>query len=465
MPTYTVKDPQTGKTVKLTGDSPPTEAELTEIFASVKPSTTPTTPATSPAPAPTGLKASIRERMLTNLGVPPNADLASILKAGEAKDRERTSAGVSAMPSVGGLIGGMAGGIPGAAVGGIVGEAVREVADPSQRPATIGQQAVAIGKEGGKQAVFQGAGQGMAWAGGKLAKWLMNRATTRVTAKLAQDFPELSDTLIDKALTVSQGGYGKAQGLLKMAKVKATAALTAADAKGVSLPVELTPELADSLKTALIEHAVKSGKLPVPSNAPLSVATERLPVAMKATLAQIDNAANGGTFTLTAKQADLFKTQLQRESRALYFNRIAPNGPKAMAAEATVKAEFASRLNDAIDALASGYKAANAEAQPLIGAVRGIKQAIRPSGNLYQAMVRPGVGAIIGGTAGQRQGHPIAGAVAGAALTAPANMSRLAISLGNPVIQELLRQLPRGLAAAIESQLGSAPAPATEGPQ
>lgn len=31
--TYRVTDPQTGRTVKLTGDSPPTEAELTEIFA------------------------------------------------------------------------------------------------------------------------------------------------------------------------------------------------------------------------------------------------------------------------------------------------------------------------------------------------------------------------------------------------------------------------------------------------
>ncbi len=31
--TYSIKDPTSGKTVKLTGDSPPTEAELTEIFA------------------------------------------------------------------------------------------------------------------------------------------------------------------------------------------------------------------------------------------------------------------------------------------------------------------------------------------------------------------------------------------------------------------------------------------------
>lgn len=35
MPTYKVTDPQTGRTVRLTGDSPPTEAELNEVFASI----------------------------------------------------------------------------------------------------------------------------------------------------------------------------------------------------------------------------------------------------------------------------------------------------------------------------------------------------------------------------------------------------------------------------------------------
>lgn len=37
MPVFKVTDPQTGRTVKLTGDSPPTEAELEEIFADVTP--------------------------------------------------------------------------------------------------------------------------------------------------------------------------------------------------------------------------------------------------------------------------------------------------------------------------------------------------------------------------------------------------------------------------------------------
>ena len=35
MPTYNVTDPTTGLKVKLTGDSPPTEKELIEVFAQV----------------------------------------------------------------------------------------------------------------------------------------------------------------------------------------------------------------------------------------------------------------------------------------------------------------------------------------------------------------------------------------------------------------------------------------------
>ena len=35
MPVYLVKDPKTGQSVKLTGDSPPTEQELNDIFANL----------------------------------------------------------------------------------------------------------------------------------------------------------------------------------------------------------------------------------------------------------------------------------------------------------------------------------------------------------------------------------------------------------------------------------------------
>ena len=92
----------------------------------------------------------------------------------------------------------------------------------------------------------------------------------------------------------------------------------------------------------------------------------------------------------------------------------------------------------------------------MIGAVRGIKQAIRPNGNLYQAMVRPGMGALMGGAAGYSQdGNAGAamGALAGAALTSPAGMSREAIFLKDPRVQALLRQIPRGTAMALEQLL------------
>lgn len=52
MPTYRVTDPQTGKTVRLTGDSPPTEDELTQVFASLSPAEPPSPATAEPARTP-----------------------------------------------------------------------------------------------------------------------------------------------------------------------------------------------------------------------------------------------------------------------------------------------------------------------------------------------------------------------------------------------------------------------------
>lgn len=380
-------------------------------------------------------------------------------------------------PTVGGIIGGMTGGASGAAVGGAAGQGYKELIEHAreipgamvdvarnlvQQPsATVKgfaqgatEGAKQAGMEGGAQAVGQLAGEKAVQGVGVLSKWLMNRATTRVTAQLAREFPNLSDTLIDNALTVSEGGYGKAKALLMAAKAKATQTLAAADAAGQRLTVDLTPDLGESLKTALLEKAVKAGQLQAPAaGQPVTSATQRLPGPMRTLFQQIDHAIeNQLPLALKPSEADLFKTQLQKESRALYLNRFAPNGAKAMTADSTVVADYAAQLNTAIDGLASGYKAANAEAQPLVGAVRGLKQAIRPSGNLVQAMVRPAVGAALGGITGEsKYGHVggAVGAVAGAAMTSPAMMSREAIALAHPAVQAVLRQLPKPLAQVV----------------
>jgi len=34
MPTFTIRDKETGRTVTIRGDSPPTESEIAEIFSS-----------------------------------------------------------------------------------------------------------------------------------------------------------------------------------------------------------------------------------------------------------------------------------------------------------------------------------------------------------------------------------------------------------------------------------------------
>lgn len=70
MPSYKVTDPTTGKSVTLTGDSPPTEAELTEIFSTVHGSQPRGTNAPNPAQAQVNLMSGMSgtEKFLVGAG-------------------------------------------------------------------------------------------------------------------------------------------------------------------------------------------------------------------------------------------------------------------------------------------------------------------------------------------------------------------------------------------------------------
>ncbi len=177
---------------------------------------------------------------------------------------------------------------------------------------------------------------------------------------------------------------------------------------------------------------------------------------------------SGRAATLTMAEADALKRSLQLEAKALYRSVIATNGRSPVSLMAKGKADMAAALNDAIEqattsAGAPGYKAANFAAKEMIGASRAIAQAIRPGKNLYQAMVRPGVGAMLGGSAGEAEGHPFLGAAAGAVMTSPGMMSRQAIALSHPAVQALLKQLPRATAAQFMGWAEQSPMPTTEG--
>lgn len=392
------------------------------------------------------------------------------------------------LPAVGGMVGGAMGGVPGAAVGGAVGEgyrsliqnapeipgAIKDVAtNLTQHPMAtlrganqgINYGGEATGVEAGTQALGQAAGDTLAQGASAVSKWLMNRATTRVTAKLMQEFPELSDTLIANGLEVSKGGYAQARAYLQAYKAQAEAAVTKATAQGKKIPIALTPDLADSFKQAILRDAIQSGRISgyasktgAGKTQPLTIVSERLDPATQRMFNRIDyNAAAGTPLDITPKEADLLKSRLQLESKPWYLNRNPPNGPRAMAMSADEKAEYARRLNELIDDHAPGYMEANEKAQQMIGARRGINQAIRPGGNLLQAMVRPALGAMAGanagGAAGYKEGGGLGaamgasmGAVTGAALTSPVGMSREAILLAHPAIQGAIRALPKPLA-------------------
>ena len=77
----------------------------------------------------------------------------------------------------------------------------------------------------------------------------MNRALN-LTDKLSREFPNLSTTMIEQALTVSQGGLAKARSLLSVAKGKANAALAQAHAAGAKVPITAAT---DGLQKTLVE--------------------------------------------------------------------------------------------------------------------------------------------------------------------------------------------------------------------
>lgn len=384
--------------------------------------------------------------------------------------RTWTDTVADALPAVGGFVGGLVGKVPGvrvatAAVGGAAGEGYRQLAKHAtefpgavvdvarnlyNEPAATLQGFKEGATEGAKQAAVQGGIQAAGQAGGEVlagtakaaAPWLMNRALN-LTDKLSREFPNLSQTMIDHALTVSRGGLSQARVLLRAGKAQVNAALDLAASKGATVPITAAT---DGLMTTLpkvLNSADIEGGLGV------LAATERKITA-------------GRAAALTPHEADLLKQSLQTESKSLYTAEKMGTGRPNVGVQAQAKADMAASLNQAIGDITTqaghtGYREGNAAAQEMIGAVRGITKGTRSGSNLYTAMVRPGVGAVIGGVSGGQTGGTkgaVAGTLVGGAMTSPAGMSRLAIALSKPGVQVILRGAPK-LAAAVASYLAA----------
>lgn len=342
-------------------------------------------------------------------------------------------------PVVGSIAGGIAGGPIGAGLGGMYGEAIRQSANPGP---SAKQNLASLATEGALSAAGEKGAQLATQAVGAVApnaaRWLMDRAFNP-TDRLAREFPNLSDTAIEHAISISKGGMEKARELLRAAKGVANGAIAKADANGATVALDdATAGLQTTLQKIMSSSDI-GGDLQTLGRVEREIAVGRKP-------------------TLTLTEADQLKTQLQQEARAAYQRFRAPNGTPAMGVEAEAKKDMAAALNAAIDRAATlkgapGYAAANGEAQELIGVNRAMARATRSGPNVVRMMVRPGMGAMVGGGLGMEEGHPALGAIAGAYATSPASMSRLAILLGHPIAQQMLKQVPRPLLQAILDQV------------
>lgn len=360
------------------------------------------------------------------------ASVAELAPTVDALERNRVLAGANDLPSVGGMVGGYLGGIAGAGAGGALGDAARQVVRRSygeDSPEGVTDQVTAMGREGALQAAFEGVGRGASRVAAGAGRWFMNRGLNPPDV-LAREFPDMADTAIDNALTVSQGGLEKARTLLARTKAEVARMLSQADAAGARVSVDDALSGLDDVLDTVARSSDPEGGL-------------RALVEVERKM----RAGRSGVMTLT--EADLVKRELQRESKSVYRAIAAGNGAPNLTAKAEAVASMAKALNTAIDAAAersgvAGYRATNEIARDLIGASRGIQRAIRRGGTNYQALVRPGMGAILGGGAASMTGEsPVAGAVTGAILGSPRGLSTSAVLLTNPATREILRQSPR----------------------
>ncbi len=309
-----------------------------------------------------------------------------------------------------------------------------------------------MAEQGASMAVGEGMGRGVVSLARGSSKWLMNRAMNNMAQRLSNEFPTLTQDMIDNAISVSKGGYEKAKRLLRQWKAVATDAVQKADASGARIPMTTATD-AVGPGSEIVDRILHSGA----------------PKRNQKRLEQlIDDFAAGRGVDLRPVEADKIKRELQREAEALYTRRARGLGTPGTKVREEAKAAMAAALNTAIDDVAkqagatgeAGYKYANKQTQSMIGVTRGLRTARRPSGNLYQALVRPGIGMIAGGTAGyQADGAPLAltGAVLGGALGSPAGLSRAALLLGNPAVQAFIGQLPKPLAQAVMASQAQTP--------
>lgn len=450
MPTYHIRDPKTGKQITLTGDAPPpTEQELTDIFAKLE---VPLQPSVM-HPEPT-----ITDRL------------------------------VGAIPTVGGAVGGILGGIGGtvagvgvggvpgalggAALGGAGGEAAKQLINRLRGspdvPPTMTAAATDIGKEGATQGALEGAG-GLLGAGAKVAGRALMENAVRPTMSLVREFPNVIDTMIGNRIPVGRILPGMQAGS-EQAAVKLGAAgrsVRALLAKAGAAGKEFTPDLIPSTAGA----------------ADLSVAQpirELVDDLAKQPLGDAQQQQLGGMITeflkrhpgpLSPNDVKDLKQAAQAIAKPVF--KAAEKG-FPVTADQTLSARFnaaiASGAKDSLETI-PGVAAGEQTTKDLIGATRATKAAE----TRRLSLMAEGASMAVGGGAGAAVGTllgpdshldtPFKQSVVGWLITrgllSPRSMSRQGLILTSVAAREALRQFPR-LAAEFAKTASPTTTPETD---
>lgn len=418
--TMTVTAPN-GKQLTITGDRVPSEAELHDIFTAAGVDTHQPT---------------VVDKLIDLL--PTAGGMAGGIVGGVGG----TVAGMG--------VGGVPGAVGGATLGGTAGEAAKELINRARgvsAPASAGDAALSMAKEGGIQGASELAGAGLARAATGVGRALMDNAV-RPTMTLAREFPDVIDTIIKERLPVGRAlpgmktGTRQAKDLLSASAQNTRGLLTAAGQNGAQFSAQ-----------QVVQQPISRLASDV-ANQPLADADmSRL---SKMVMQFLKEKGQGPISPDTLKD---MKRAAQSIAKPVFKAEAAGNvvGPDL---------SLAARFNDAVAGGAKtaletipGIAESEGRTQSLIGATRALRTAETRRAPLWAELAAQGVGAgagagvasVTGGDYAKGTGAGLATTMVARALLSPRSMSLGALVLTHRQVQQLIRQMPRGSLAALLS--------------
>jgi hypothetical protein len=240
MPSYMITDNQSGRKFKVTGDTPPSEAEISMIFQRMKPELT-TEVRGNPDASPSETEAMRRDFVAKEGGLATRAreKLGVMHQSGRKTLADMARPTIEGVATAGGAIAGVAGGtaaglgvgsIPGGVAGGVLGAGLgysggSRLADMVEgKERTLADASVQSLKDIGTGATYEMGGQSAAKAIGATVKGVSYLKNNRTLRSIAENRAKDTLTAANQLTPQEAANLAKAKALTDRMKVKLTPA-------------------------------------------------------------------------------------------------------------------------------------------------------------------------------------------------------------------------------------------------